>query len=80
MAVILLKMGCSRSYTKPKWFSSSQSRTTSSARALPPSPPLAHTSERATFTPSSLHFAATRSSSAWVSVGKALMATTQGTP
>ena len=38
---------------------------------IPPSPPLAHTSERATFTPSSLHFSSTRSSSAFVSVGNA---------
>ena len=42
---------------------SSQRRTTSCARALPPSPPFAHTSDRATLTPSSLHLASTRSSS-----------------
>ena len=48
------------------------------ANSNPPSPPLAHTSERATLTPSSLHLASTKSSSAFVSVGNALIATTHG--
>ena len=37
----------------------SHRRTTSSASARPPSPPLAHTSDRATFTPSSRHLSST---------------------
>ena len=39
----------------------SHSRTTSSAKAVPPAPPLAHTSLRATLTPSSRHFSSTSS-------------------
>ena len=61
-----------------KSFGSSTRRITSSASFRPPSPPFAHTSDRATLTPSSLHFSSTRSSSALVSVGNALMATTHG--
>ena len=56
----------------------SHRRTTSSASAKPPSPPLAHTSDRATFTPSSRHLSSTSFNSASVSVGKRLMATTHG--
>ena len=51
---------------------------TSSASLIPPSPPFAHTSDSATFTPSSLHLDSTKSSSAFVSVGNALIATTHG--
>ena len=58
----------------------SHSRTTSRASASPPAPPLAQTSDRATLTPSARHFSSTSRSSAAVSVGKALMATTQGRP
>ena len=58
----------------------STSLRTSVASFSPPSPPFAHTSERATFTPSSLHFFSTSASSAAVSVGKALIATTAGRP
>ena len=50
----------------------SHRRTTSSARALPPSPPLPQTSDRATFTPRALHFSSMRASSASVSSGEAV--------
>ena len=59
-------------------FSSSQSLTTSRARASPPLPPSAHTVERTVLTPSSRHLAMMKSISASVSVGKRLTATTQG--
>ena len=61
-----------------KSFGSSTRRITSFASAIPPSPPFAHTSDSATFTPSSLHLLSTKSSSAFVSVGNALIATTHG--
>ena len=55
-------------------------RMTSSARSSAPSPPLAQTSESLTLTPSFWHSDSMSSSSASVSVGKRLMATTQGRP
>ncbi len=58
----------------------SHRRTTSSASARPPSPPLAHTSDRRHVDAQLAAPALDQCSSASVSVGKRLMATTQGRP
>ena len=78
-AKILSSIVPERSYAKVKSpFSSSQSLTTSRARASPPHPPSAQTVERTTLTPSSRHFLIMKSISASVSVGNLLTATTDG--
>ena len=56
------------------------SATTSFASSMPPSPPLANTSESATFTPCAAQWLRMASSSSGVSCAKALMATTRGKP
>ena len=54
--------------------------TTFFAKSTAPSPPFAHTSERATSTPLARNFSLTRLISASVSVGNLFIATTAGTP
>ena len=56
----------------------SHSLTTSFASSIPPLPPSAQTVDNTTLTPSSLHFLIIKSISLSVSVGKRLIATTEG--
>ena len=48
------------------------------ASSIPPSPPFAHTWDKATLTPNSLHLSLTKFISASVSVGNSFIATTAG--